>query len=79
MIMSNEEDSELVLIISEQGSVIVISLNERGLSKEQFNMIEKVMTISKPSFVLSTFLYIEIYLNRIMDFIRDNWRKKWRD
>ena len=40
--MSKEEDSELVLIISEQGSVVVISLNERGLSKEQFNMIEKV-------------------------------------
>lgn len=74
--MSKEEDSELVLIISEQGSVVVISLNERGLSKEQFNMIEKVIAISEPSFVLSTFLYIEIYLNRLMDKIKDFWRQK---
>tara|TARA_Y100000591_G_C21342303_1_gene455441 strand:- start:91 stop:309 length:219 start_codon:yes stop_codon:yes gene_type:complete len=72
--MSKEEDSELIIIISEQGSVIVVSLNERGLSKEQFNMIERVTAISEPSFVLFFFLYIEIYLNRLMDKIKDFWR-----
>ena len=73
--MSKEEDSELFLIISEQGDVIVVSLNERGLSNEQFKMIERVVAISEPSFVLSTFLYIEIYLNRLMDKITDFWRR----
>lgn len=73
--MSKEEDSELFLIISEQGDVIVVSLNEKGLSNEQFKMMERVIAISEPSFVLSTILLIEIYLSRLMDKITDFWRR----
>lgn len=69
--MLKEEDSELFLIINAEGDVILVSTNEKGLSKEQFDMIEKVVAISRPSFVLLTFLYIEIYLNRLMDKIKE--------
>ena len=73
--MSNEE-SELFIIISKDGDVILVSINEKGLTQEQFDMLEKMVAISEPSFILIIILYIEVYLNRLMDKIKELWSRK---
>lgn len=71
-----DEEGELFLIINKEGDVVIVSINEKGLTRTQYEMLEKVIVISEPSFILLIFLWIDIYLNRLMDKIKDNWRQK---
>ena len=71
-----DEEGELFLIINKEGDVVIVSINEKGLTRNQYEMLEKVIVISEPSFILLIFLWIDIYLNRLMDKIKDNWRQK---
>ena len=71
-----DEEGDLFLIINKEGDVVIVSINEKGLTRTQYEMLEKVIVISEPSFILLIFLWIDIYLNRLNDFIRDNWRQK---
>jgi len=72
----SDEESELFIIISKDGDVIFVSINEKGLTQEQFDMLEKMVAISEPSFILIIILYIEVYLNRLMDKIKELWSRK---
>ena len=72
----SDEESELFIIISKDGDVILVSINEKGLTQEQFDMLEKMVAISEPSFILIIILYIEVYLNRLMDKIKELWSRK---
>ena len=72
----SDEESELFIIISKDGDVILVSINEKGLTQEQFEMLEKMVAISEPSFILIIILYIEVYLNRLMDKIKELWSRK---
>ena len=71
--MSDEEsdgESEYFIIINKDGDVVLISTNENGLTQKQFKMLEKVVAISDPSFILLIILYIEVFFNRLIDKIK---------
>ena len=62
----SDEESEYFIIINKDGGMVLVSTNEKGLTQKQFEMLEKVVAISDPSFILLIILYIEVYLNRLM-------------
>ena len=66
----SDEESEYFIIINKDGDVVLVSTNENGLTRKQFEMVEKVVAISDPSFVLLIILYIEVFFNRLMDKIK---------
>lgn len=70
------EESELFIIINEDGEVVVVSIHEEGLTQEQLDMLEKVIIISEPSYILLITLNIEKYLNRLMNKIIELWSIK---
>jgi hypothetical protein len=66
----SDEESEYFIIINKDGDVVLISTNENGLTQKQFKMLEKVVAISDPSFILLIILYIEVFFNRLIDKIK---------
>jgi hypothetical protein len=66
----SDEESEYFIIINKDGDVVLVSTNENGLTRKQFEMVEKVVAISDPSFILLIILYIEVFFNRLMDKIK---------
>ena len=66
----SDEESESFIIINKDGDVVLVSTNENGLTRKQFEMVEKVVAISDPSFILLIILYIEVFFNRLMDKIK---------
>ena len=66
----SDEESEYFIIINKDGDVVLVSTNENGLTQKQFKMLEKVVAISDPSFVLLIILYLEVFFNRLIDKIK---------
>ena len=63
----SDEESEYFIIINKDGDVVLVSTNENGLTRKQFEMVEKLVASADPSYSLLLILYIVVFLMGVLD------------